>query len=117
VETLGQCTASAALGELDHLQGAPVTLAHPKPWPFRELVRNIAISEGRDVKLVPVPWQLLYSGFRLGELLRLNFPFRSDSVISFIYSNTKPDFAPMQALGIEPVPYAPQVAETAERPA
>jgi nucleoside-diphosphate-sugar epimerase len=106
-QTLGQCAASAAAGEMDQLKGTPVTLAHPRPWPFRELVRNIAISEGRDVKLVPIPWQLLYFGIRVGELLKMNLPFRSDSVISFIYSDRNPDFAPMQSLGIAPVPYAP----------
>jgi nucleoside-diphosphate-sugar epimerase len=58
-------------------------------------------------KQVPIPWQLLYFGIRVGELLKMNLPFRSDSVISFIYSDRNPDFAPMQSLGIAPVPYAP----------
>ena len=108
--TLAQTVVSAVAGQFDHLRGRPITLAGLKPWPFRDLVQNIARSEGRDVKLVPVPWQLLFCGIRLGELLKLNLPFRSDSVLSFIYSNRNPDFTLMRSLGINPAPYTPRFA-------
>lgn len=108
-KTLAQSLVGAVQGQFDGAGSAPITLAHPKPWPFRELVQSIASAEGRDVKLVPVPWQLLFCGIRGGELLKLKLPFRSDSILSFIYSNPHPDFSLMHSLGIAPIPYTPEV--------
>ena len=107
-KTLSEAIIRAVSGNFDHMRGAPITLAHPTPWPFRDLVRSIAAAEGREVTLAPVPWPLLYGGIRAGEALGLKLPFRSDSVISFVYSNREPDFKLLHALGIQPIPYAPQ---------
>lgn len=104
-DSLSQAVLRSVRGEFDHIHGDPITLAHPRPWPFRDLVRNIAVSEGRKVMLLPVPWRLLFAGIRTGEALGLNLPFRSDSVISFVYCNRNPDFSLMNSLGIEPLPY------------
>ena len=105
--TLAEATLRAVNGEFDHLQAAPITLAYPRPWRFRDLVQGIAASEGRKVTLVPVPWQMLFAGIRVGEALGMNMPFRSDSVISFVHYDRNPDFSVMHSLGIEPLPYEP----------
>jgi nucleoside-diphosphate-sugar epimerase len=106
--TLGDAIVSAVRGAFDHTRVTPITLAHPKPWPFRNLVQSIAASEGRKVTLIPIPWQLLFAGLRMGEAVRINLPFRSDSVISFVYYNRDPDFGLMRSLGIKPLPYEPR---------
>ena len=106
-QTLGQSVRRAVSGEFDQTRGFPITLAHPKPWPFRDLVRSIAASENRQVTLVPVPWPVLFAGIRTGEALGLKLPFRSDSIVSFVHYNRNPDFAPQRSLGIEPIPYLP----------
>lgn len=107
--TLADCMRSAANGKFDEAGVEPITVAHPNPWPFRDLVQSIARSECRDVKLLPVPWQLLFAGIRTGELMKVKLPFRSDSILSFVYSNQDPDFNRMKSLGITPIPYTPEV--------
>ena len=104
-DTLANTVARAVSGEFDGTAGSPITLAHPQPWPFRDLVQSIAAAEGRHVTLIPVPWRLLYSGARLGELAGVKLPFRSDSILSFVYSNPVPDFSALQRLHIVPKPY------------
>ena len=106
-KTLTEAIVSAVRGDFDHTRASPITLAHPKPWPFRELVQSIAASEGGNVTLIPVPWQVLFAGLRMGEALGINLPFRSDSVISFVYYDRNPDFSVMRSLGIKPSPYEP----------
>lgn len=106
--TLAETIFRAVRGEFDETRGAPITLAHPRPWPFRDLVRSIAAAEGRTVTLAPVPWPLLYSAARAGEMLGMSLPFRSDSIVSFVYYDKNPDFRQLRELGIEPSPYAPK---------
>jgi nucleoside-diphosphate-sugar epimerase len=104
-KTLAESVLRAVNGDFDSAHGVPITLAHPEPWRFCDLVNSIAASEGRRVTLVPVPWQLLFAGIRGGEALGLKLPFRSDSIVSFIYYDRHPDFSLMHSLGIEPLPY------------
>jgi nucleoside-diphosphate-sugar epimerase len=104
-KTLAESVLRAVNGDFDGAHGTPITLAHPEPWRFCDLVKSIAASEERRVALVPVPWQLLFAGIRTGEALGLNLPFRSDSVLSFANYDRHPDFSLMHSLGIEPLPY------------
>jgi len=106
-KTLSECILRAVSGDFDGTRGAPITLAHPTAWMFRDLVRSIATTEQRNLTLAPIPWPLLFGGMRAGETLGLKLPFRSDSVISFVYCNRTPDFKLLNALGIRPIPYAP----------
>lgn len=105
-EALAALVADAVLGRFDSAGGRPLTLANPTPYPFRELIHSIARAENRHVTLIPVPWPLLYAGLRLGEKLGRRLPFRSDSVISFIYQNPAPDFSALQQFGIAVPAYA-----------
>ncbi len=109
--TLAQALRRAVCGDFDGTDGAPITLAHPKPWPLRELVRSIAASEGRNPVLLPIPWQALYAAARTAEALRLPCPFRSDSIVSLVHHDRKPDFTALPRLRIEPLPYNPEAVE------
>lgn len=104
-ETLTSVIRRAAAGEMDGSAGRPLTIAHPTAWPFRDLVLAIAKKEGRTVTLIPTPWPLLYAGLRGAEALHLKVPIRSDSVISFVYQNPKPDFSGLEEYKIEPKPF------------
>jgi nucleoside-diphosphate-sugar epimerase len=104
-DTLKSVVLRAVTGDFDHSIGEPITVAHPQPWPFRDLVMKIAEEENRKVKLVPVPWPLLYAGLRSAEMLKLNLPVRSDSVISFIYQNPSPDLSKLSQYDIHPLPF------------
>jgi len=104
-QTLQDVVQRAISGDFDPSKGEPVTLAHPHPWPFRDLVSSIAHAEKRNVTLVPTPWPLLYLGLRTAELAKLKLPVRSDSVISFVHQNSSPDFSKLKEYGINPLPY------------
>ena len=106
--TLAEAVLGAARGDYDRLERRPITLAHPRPIAFRDLVRRIAGRERRRVTLVPVPWQLLYAGARAAEMLKIRAPFRSDSIVSFVNYNRNPDFGVMQGLGIKPKELDPE---------
>jgi nucleoside-diphosphate-sugar epimerase len=94
-ETLAQAVRLALSGALDGV----MTLADPAPIAFRDLLRVLA---GRELRLVPVPWQAFYAGLRSAEATGVKLGFKSDSVLSFIFQNPAPDFEPMLRAGIVP---------------
>lgn len=102
-DTLKNVIVRAVRGDFAKSQGAALTIAHPKPWRFRDLVSKIAENEGRTVTLLPTPWPLLYTALRAAEVLNLTPPIRSDSVISFVYQNPQPDFSALTEYKIEPI--------------
>ena len=104
-DTLKDIIVRCATGQFDSLKGVPLTIAHSNPWLFRELVSQIARAENRNVTLVPVPWQILYAGLKTAETIGMKLPVRSDSVISFIYQNPKPDFSTLFEYGVQPLPF------------
>jgi nucleoside-diphosphate-sugar epimerase len=77
-----------------------VTVADSKPIAFRDLLRQLATAQGKSPVLIPVPWQILYAGFRCAEATGLKLGFKSDSVLSLVFQNPAPDFGPMRQLGI-----------------
>jgi nucleoside-diphosphate-sugar epimerase len=102
-DTLKEVARRAVAG--DFPPGEPITVAHPQPWPFRDLVQKIAEKENRKVTLAPAPWPLLYAGLRFAEMLKVKLPVRSDSIISFVYQNPSPDFSKLSQYGIHPMPF------------
>lgn len=80
--------------------GGPVTLAHPEPVPFAELLRRIARGRGRDPLLVPVPSALMLGALGAAEACRLRLPARRDSLLSLLSPNPAPDFEAARRLGL-----------------
>jgi nucleoside-diphosphate-sugar epimerase len=72
--------------------GECLTIAHPKVWLLRDLVLHLAEKEGKQVKLLEVPWRLIYCGLKTAETLGLKLNFRSDSVLSLVRQNKAPKF-------------------------
>jgi len=103
--TLAQVIKRALNGDFDG-ETRPITLAHPQPLPFREVVARIAAAENRRVILVPVPWRLLYFGVSMLERLGLDLSIRSDSLLSLIYQNREPDFSALANYRIEPAAFS-----------
>jgi len=68
----------------------PVSAASGEAIPFRELLRRIAARHGRKPFFVPVPWRLILAGLKTMESVGLNPPFRSDSLIGFVFQNPEP---------------------------
>ena len=80
----------AAKGEF---AGRVLTVANPKPWLLRDLILRMTAEEGKTVKLVGVPWQVIYTALKTAETLGLKLGFRSDSVTSLVYQDRAPEFA------------------------
>jgi nucleoside-diphosphate-sugar epimerase len=70
----------------------PVSAASGEAIPFRELLRRIAARHGRKPLFVPVPWPLILAGLRAMERVGLKPPFRSDSLVGFVFQNPAPSF-------------------------
>jgi nucleoside-diphosphate-sugar epimerase len=77
-----------------------LTAAHDRPWPFRQLLSEIAHGLNKKIKFVPLPWRLLWAGLKTAEACGLRLNFRSDSLVSLMHQNPKPDFAPNLAVGL-----------------
>jgi len=95
--------AAAALQALamDDPPVVPVTVAHPRAWPFRSLLAELGVAQGSRPRFLPVPWRLLYTALRTGEAAGLKMPFRSDSLYSLVHQNPHPEMNAAM-LGVEP---------------
>jgi nucleoside-diphosphate-sugar epimerase len=116
-EDLERIIIGAVRGEFGH--HAPVmTLAHPAPVAFRDILSQLADCAGRRPIFLPIPWRILYCALLSLEKLGFKPRVRSDSVLSFVYQDPAPDFAPMQLYGISPKPLscgAPRVCAESAR--
>jgi NADH dehydrogenase len=74
-----------------------LTAAHDRPWPFRQLLAEIARGLDKKVKFVPLPWRLIWAGLKTAEVCGLRLDFRSDNLVSLMYQNRNPDFSPNAA--------------------
>lgn len=83
----------------------PITAAHERPWPFKELVREIARSGSKKPMFIPLPWRAVWLALKSAELCGLRMNFRSDSLVSLMYQNPAPDFSPNAALGLACRPF------------
>jgi nucleoside-diphosphate-sugar epimerase len=77
-----------------------LTAAHDRPWPFRQLLLEIARGLDKKVRFIPLPWRLVWAGLKTAEACGLRLNFRSDSLVSLMHQNPKPDFAPNAAAGL-----------------
>jgi hypothetical protein len=80
----------------------PVGLANPEPVPFRWLMNEIAASQGRTLRAVPVPWQPVSGFLKLAEALHIPLTFRSDSILGLVHPAAEvPGVKRLKELGIE----------------
>lgn len=78
--------AIALLASATSLAPGTISIAHPGRVTLMNLLRTFAAQENRRCRLVPVPWQLVYWLLRSGELIRLQLPFRADSLLGLIHT-------------------------------
>jgi nucleoside-diphosphate-sugar epimerase len=83
-----------------------LTVAHPKPFTFRQLLDRIAATECADPVLLKIPWRLVYAGLKLSEMVGLRLAFRSDSVVSLVKQNPHPKISDLATLGVSLRPFA-----------
>jgi nucleoside-diphosphate-sugar epimerase len=78
--------AIALLAEAASLEPGTISLAHPDKVTLVDLMNAFAAGENRRRRFVPVPWQLVYSALKAGELMRLRLPFRADSLLGLVHT-------------------------------
>ena len=94
---------AALTGALDWdpaVAGGPVTLAHPEPVSFADILRAIAACAGRRPLFVPIPAALMLGGLGAAEAVGLRLPARRDSLFSLLNPNLAPDFEAARRLGL-----------------
>ena len=94
-------------GEI-HDPGIPVVAASSRAWPLRDLLTELARRQGLHPRFVAVPWQPVWAGLRLAELAHLPVQYRSDSVISLVHQDRKPDFESLAAVGVTARDFSPR---------
>lgn len=87
--------------------GQAITAAHPQGWSMRQILEALAHAAGRNVRLVPVPWRALWLPIKMAELAGLRPGFRSDSLVSLMHQNPRPDFSVAAGLGVSFRPFDP----------
>jgi hypothetical protein len=63
---------------------------------------EIAASQGRTLRAIPVPWQLVSGVLKTAEVLDVPLPFRSDSILGLVHPSAEvPGVERLKELGIE----------------
>ena len=88
-----------------------LTAANEKPWPFKQLLLEIARGLKKNVTFIPLPWRLVWLGLKSAEVCGLKLNFRSDSLVSLMHQNPAPDFSPNAAAGLVCRPLATEQLE------
>ncbi|HTR43019.1 MAG TPA: NAD-dependent epimerase/dehydratase family protein [Pseudomonadales bacterium] len=82
-----------------------LTAANEKPWPFKQLVIEIAGAQGKKPMFIPVPWRFVWLALKTAEACGIKLNFRSDNLISFIYQDPAPDFSDNARVGLTCRPF------------
>ena len=86
-------------GTVENLPGI-LTAANEKPWQFKQLLLEIARFHSKKPTFIPLPWRLVWLALKCAELCGLRLNFRSDSLVSLVYQNPKPDFSANARIGL-----------------
>jgi nucleoside-diphosphate-sugar epimerase len=98
-EDLSTFIERCASGEVNITPGI-LTAANEQPWAFMQLLLEIARALDKKPKLVPLPWRLVWAGLKAAEICGLKLNFRSDSLVSLMHQNPKPDFSANAEVGL-----------------
>jgi nucleoside-diphosphate-sugar epimerase len=83
----------------------PLTASHPQPWTFREILAAIARGLGIKPIFYPLPWRLVWAALCCAEAAGARLKFRSDSLVSLMNQNPRPDFSQNAQFGLECRPF------------
>ena len=77
-----------------------LTAANETPWPFKQLLLEIARAQNKKPRFIPLPWRLVWAGLKSAEICGLKLNFRSDSLVSLMNQNPAPDFSANSKVGL-----------------
>lgn len=78
----------------------PIVAASEHGKTFKEILTILAQAKGKRPFFIPINWRLMLTGLRFIECLGLSIGIRSDSLISMLNLNSKPDFDGLRKTGI-----------------
>jgi nucleoside-diphosphate-sugar epimerase len=104
-DDLGLCVARACSERWSKTPSLPITVAHPQMWYFRDLIRQCAALQGKEIHPLGIPWRAVYGALKIAEKCSLPVPFRSDSVLSLVNQNPHPDFTGIGRFWIDVRPF------------
>jgi nucleoside-diphosphate-sugar epimerase len=77
-----------------------LTAANEQSWTFKQLLLEIAHALGKKPRFIPLPWRFVWAGLKAAELCGIKLNFRSDSLVSLMHQNPKPDFLENSKAGL-----------------
>jgi nucleoside-diphosphate-sugar epimerase len=77
-----------------------LTAANEQPWAFKQLLLEITRALDKKPTFIPLPWRFVWAGLKAGELCGLKLNFRSDSLVSLMHQNPRPDFSKNSKVGL-----------------
>jgi nucleoside-diphosphate-sugar epimerase len=77
-----------------------LTVANETPWPFKQVLLEIARAQNKKPRFIPLPWRLVWAGLKSAEICGLKLNFRSDSLVSLMNQNPAPDFSANVKIGL-----------------
>lgn len=67
-----------------------ITACNPQPQSLLEILKTLATRHSKKRLFIPVPWQIAMIALKTLEALRINPPFRSDSLQGLVFANPSP---------------------------
>jgi nucleoside-diphosphate-sugar epimerase len=87
------------LDQKQHLTG-PIIAACEQGMSLEQILLALAVQHGKTIRLLRVPWRLMWGSLYVAEMVGLSLGFRSDSVISFVNQDPAPNFVRTRELGV-----------------
>ena len=74
------------LARINNAPMVPLGVAYPDPIPFRSLIIDLAVGQGKPCpRFVPTPGMAIFGALRSAEILGLPFPVRADSLLGLLH--------------------------------
>jgi nucleoside-diphosphate-sugar epimerase len=93
------CKLLIDLANTDVRPDRPIIAAHEQQWTFKQILRSLAGARGKRVLLVPFPWRVMWAGLKAAEWMHVPIKFRSDSLVSLVNQDPRPNFSGTRAFG------------------
>ncbi len=78
----------------------PIPLAHPHPWPFRQLLIAMGAQNGRRIRTFSIPGWLAWNTLRMAEMLHVPLPVHHDNFLGLLFPPEHVDFTTTAHLGL-----------------